>query len=153
MDNDKIAEAFRFFTEVGIIAQLSATLLERHLPERLTNTHFGLLSHLSRRPEGSTPQQMAFAFQVPKTSMTHMIKVLEAEGCVDIGPNPEDARSKLVRITPEGGTVFQNALAGVTGEIAEMEPGLDLDAVRACLEPLATIRAQLETARNKDRPV
>ena len=68
MDNDKIAEAFHFFTEVGIIAQLSAILLERHLPGRLTNTHFGLLSHLSRRPEGSTPQQMA-AWYLKRQSM------------------------------------------------------------------------------------
>jgi len=152
MDEAKVRDAMRFFTEVGIIAQLSATLVEKHLPPRLTNTHFGLLSHLIRRPEGSTPQQMAFAFQVPKTSMTHMIKVLEAEGCIAIVPNPEDARSKLAQITQKGGGVFQKAVMGVAREMAEMEPGFDADTARACLEPLAAIRTQMDVARNKDRP-
>ena len=70
MDDDSTHNVFRFFTEVGIIAQFSARLIEKNLPERITHLHFGLLGDMSRRPDGETPQQLAYAFQVPKTSMT-----------------------------------------------------------------------------------
>lgn len=152
MADQNTDDVFRFFTEVGIIAQLGATLLARHLPPRLSGVHFGLLSHLSRRPEGTTPLQLAFAFQVPKTSMTHMVKVLEAEGLITIAPNPQDARSKLARITPKGIGVVDATVSGVARDLRQMQPGFDVDLARDCLGPLARIRTQLDTARNSDRP-
>ena len=152
MDSDEIAKAFRFFTEVGIIAQLSARLLEKHLPERLTEIHFGLLSHLSRRPAGDTPQQLAFAFQVPKTSMTHMVKVLQSEVAIEVVPNPDDERSKIAKITPKGEALIKAAIEGMSAEVAQMQPAFESDHVAASLTHLEAIRSQLDTARNKERP-
>ena len=77
MDDKATRTVFRFFTEVGIIHQLGRALIEARLPPDLTATHFGLVGHLSRRPEGETPLQLARAFQLPKTTMTHMLKVLQ----------------------------------------------------------------------------
>lgn len=122
MDDDRTHNVFRFFTEVGIIAQFSARLIEKNLPERITHLHFGLLRHMSRRPDGETPQQLAYAFQVPKTSMTHMIRVLETEGYIEIVPNPEDARSKLAKITPKGGELLMQAYAKSSQDAATMDP-------------------------------
>ena len=131
MDDDSTHNVFRFFTEVGIIAQFSARLIEKNLPERITHLHFGLLGHMSRRPDGETPQQLAYAFQVPKTSMTHMIRVLEAEGYIEIVPNPEDARSKLAKITPKGGELLMQAYAK-SAQDAAIGAGR---ARRRCLRP------------------
>ena len=149
MEDDSIHNVFRFFTEVGIIAQFSARLIEKNLPERITHLHFGLLGHMSRRPDGETPQQLAYAFQVPKTSMTHMIRVLEAEGYIEIVPNPEDARSKLAKITPKGGELLMRAYAKSAQDAATMDPPLLVAQIEQCLEPLAQIRAQLDAARDK----
>jgi DNA-binding MarR family transcriptional regulator len=110
---------FRFFTEVGIIDQLMRIKLEGFLPGRMSATQFGLLGHLIRRPDGETPQQLASAFQVPKTSMTHMLMVLEEQGFVDIAPNPEDGRSKIVCAT-ESGARFQGEVTGLLAQ--EMRP-------------------------------
>jgi len=149
MDDDSTHNVFRFFTEVGIIAQFSARLIEKNLPERITHLHFGLLGDMSRRPDGETPQQLAYAFQVPKTSMTHMIRVLEAEGYIEIVPNPEDARSKLAKITSKGGKLLMQAYAKSAQDAATMDPPLLIDQIEQCLEPLAQIRAQLDAARDK----
>ena len=75
--------------------------------------HFGLLNHLAKHPKGATPKRLAFAFQVPKTSMTHMVRVLEGEGLVETVPDPEDARSKVVRTTPQGGKLLAETYAKV----------------------------------------
>ena len=149
MDDGSTHNVFRFFTEVGIIAQFSARLIEKNLPERITHLHFGLLGQMSRRPDGETPQQLAYAFQVPKTSMTHMIRVLEAERYIEIVPNPEDAPSKLAKITPKGGELLMQAYAKSAQDAATMDPPLLIDQMEQCLEPLAQIRAQLDAARDK----
>lgn len=151
MDDPKPPQLFRFFTEVGIIAQFAAALIERHLPERVTHQHFGLLGHLSRRPDGATPQQLAFAFQIPKTSMTHMIRVLEDLGLVQIAPNHRDARSKLVRITDQGLAQLKATLARAAQDIAAMDPPLDQDLVSRSLATLEPIRIQLDAARTPKR--
>lgn len=62
-------QAFAVFTETGIIAQLISTLLESRLPKGMVAAQFGVLNHLTSRPDGQTPLQLARAFQVPKGSV------------------------------------------------------------------------------------
>ena len=81
--------------------------------------------------------------------MTHMIRVLEAEGYIEIVPNPEDARSKLAKITSKGGKLLMQAYAKSAQDVATMDPPLLIDQIEQCLEPLAQIRAQLDAARDK----
>lgn len=148
MDSAALDQLYRFFTEAGIITQLGGALTERHLPKRLTNQHFGFLGHLSRRPEGETPQKLAHAFQTPKTSMTHMIKVMEELGLVETRRNTEDARSKLIVITDAGERLRQEVLAKAVDDLAKMEPQPDMEAVARVLPDLEHLRAQLDAARD-----
>ena len=74
---EKNADFFNFFNEIGIIAQLSRTLLEARLPDGMTAMHFFIVNHLIRVADGRTPLDLARAFQVPKTSMTHSLAGLE----------------------------------------------------------------------------
>ena len=116
MDSADKQQVFRFFIEVGIIANLGAKIIEKHLPHRLTNIHFGMLNHLALRPNGAVPKQMAFAFQIPKTSMTHMLRVLEELELICVEPNPDDARSKLARIKPKGLALIDAAVNAAADE-------------------------------------
>src|SRR4028119_2019907 len=83
---------FRFFNEVGIIEQLARALLEARLPPPYLATHFAVLNHLVRVEDGRTPLQLARAFQVPKTTMTHTLAAPERGGRVALRPNPQAAR-------------------------------------------------------------
>ena len=56
---------FQFFTEAGILAQLSRALFEARLPEGFTLSQFTVLNHLTRVKDGRTPLELARAFQVP----------------------------------------------------------------------------------------
>lgn len=139
---------FQFFTEIGIIHQLSAHLVESHLPHNLTNTHFGILSHLSRRPEGETPLQLAVAFQQPKTTMTHMLKVLQKHNLVHIGPNPTDGRSKTVTATDTAQTLLGRTRAALAPEMARLLSHIDADEIGALVGPLSRIRDVMDRARD-----
>lgn len=148
MDEANLQSVYRFFTEAGIISQFGNTLIERHLPERMTHQHFGLLGHISRRPEGSTPQQLAYAFQIPKTSMTHMIRVLETLGYIEIAANPRDARSKVAQITKAGGQLLVSTLQVAAKDIATMNPPMDHALIKGLLPDLQAAREQLDAARD-----
>ncbi len=139
---------FQFFTEVGIIQQLSSKLLESHLPHNLTATHFGILSHLSRRPEGETPLQLANAFQQPKTTMTHMLKVLEKHRLVTIGPNPNDGRSKTVAATEAAGALLMQARMAMAPDMARFLSQIDPDVLSEITPHLTKIREVMDRARD-----
>ncbi len=79
---------FTLFNEVGIIGQLSGSLFERRLPDGFLVSHFSVLNHLVRLGEGKTPLDLARAFQVPKTTMTHTLAGLEGAGLIRFAPNP-----------------------------------------------------------------
>ncbi|MFK7868585.1 MAG: MarR family winged helix-turn-helix transcriptional regulator [Roseobacter sp.] len=140
---------FELFNEIAIIEQLSRTLLEERLPEGLISPHFTVLNHLTRVGDGRAPIDIARAFQVPKTSMTHTLKVLEARGLIAIRPNPQDGRSKLVWLTDAGHQVRADtikALGPDIARIAERFGHADLDAV---LPVLKKLRIHLDAARDQ----
>ena len=83
---------FELFNEIGIIEQLSRADFEARLPKGVLVSHFGVLNHLIRVGDGRTPLELARAFQVPKTTMTHTLAGLEKRKWVETRPNPEDLR-------------------------------------------------------------
>ena len=148
MDDTATQTVFRFFTEVGIIHQLGRALIEARLPPDLTAPHFGLVGHLSRRPEGETPLQLARAFQLPKTTMTHMLKVLQRHGLVEVVPNAADKRSKLVRATEKAAPFLGETMAALRPEIEAVIAEVGLETVADALPGLEAIREKLDAARD-----
>jgi DNA-binding MarR family transcriptional regulator len=138
----------RFFTEVGIIQQLISTKLESLLPGRMSATQFGILGHLSRRPEGETPLQLSNAFQVPKTSMTHMLSVLQKLELVSIEPHPNDGRSKVARATSEGQRFLQECMGKMGQDLAPTLAELTAQPFADALPHLQRIREALDKERD-----
>lgn len=148
MDEQDRRTIFRFFTEIGIINQLSRAMIEARLPPDLTATHFGLIGHLMRRPDGETPLQLATAFQLPKTTMTHMIKVLQRHGLVQVVPNAADGRSKLVVLTPAAGGFMQQKMQAMAPAMDQVLAQLPKGALENVLPGLEEIRAVLDRQRD-----
>jgi hypothetical protein len=67
------ARLFPLFNEIGIIEQLSRARFEARLPQGVTGPHFSVLNHLMRVADGRTPLELARAFQVPKTTLSHTL--------------------------------------------------------------------------------
>lgn len=139
---------FDVLNEIGIIAQLSRALLESRLGDGLTQQHFGALNHLVRLGDGRTPLEMARAFQVPKTSMSHTLAGLEKRGLIHMAPNPKDGRGKLIYLTDEGRKLRETAITTITPDIIAMIPQFGAEDAHAVLPPLRKLRTLLDTARN-----
>lgn len=141
---------FAFFTEVGIVAQLSRALFEARLPDGFTLSQFTVLNHLIRVKDGRTPLDLARAFQVPKTSMTHSLAVLERHGLIRLAANARDGRSKCVWITEDGRAFRQAAMAGMVPDMAAIAAQFAAERIAGALPILSDLRQLLDRMRDPD---
>lgn len=148
-DQDPTPEAtlFAFFNEVGILAQLSRALFEARLPEGFNLPQFTVLNHLVRVKDGQTPLALARAFQVPKTSMTHSLAVLERAGLIDLRPNARDGRSKCVFITEAGRAFRQTAIDSLGPDMVAIATEYPVDRLAPLLPVLAELRQVMDRMR------
>jgi DNA-binding MarR family transcriptional regulator len=148
MDNDTRHVLFRFFNEIGIIAQLSRSAMEARLPKGLTLPHFSVVNHLVRVRDGQTPLKLAKAFQVPKTTMTNTLSGLLDRNLVEMRPNPEDGRSKTVWLTEKGRSFREEAIRSMDPDLTAIGTNFSTDQIADLLPVLAEIRAFMDAQRD-----
>jgi len=148
MPDDKLDPFFALIYEVGIINQIGTAFLEARLPGGLMVSHFGVVSHLIRVRDGSTPLELARAFQVPKTSMTHTLAGLEKYGFIETRPNPGDKRSKQVWLTAAGRQFRDEALTQLAPIFQTLSERFPSKRVVAMLSELGEFRAVLDNLRD-----
>ena len=140
--------AFDFFTEIGIIAQLSQSRLQQALPGGLMLSHFTVLNHFARRGGEQSPAELARAFQVTKGAMTNTVRRLEGRGLVAVRPDPGDGRAKLVSLTPAGRAARDDAIAAIAPIIAQLAARFATARFNEALPFLRDVRIYLDGARN-----
>ena len=138
---------FQLFNEIGIIAQLSANRFERVLPHGMTLAQFSLLNHCVRLGDGWTPARLAAAFQVTRGTMTSTLQKLEAKGFIRVDPDPDDARSKRVFLTPAGKQARDASLKALAPELAQLPEGFPPELAAEILPALERLRIWLDTHR------
>lgn len=146
-DNENATEVFGYFTEIGIINQLSTAILAKTLPDGVHPSHFSILNHLARLGDGKPPVRIASAMQVTKNTMTHSLKVLQERGYITVSPDPEDGRGKLVYLT-EAGRIFRNQAIVRVSEVFGHLIGPDqLAIMQRTKGDLAELRKHLDNNR------
>ncbi len=138
---------FELFNEIGIIAQLTRTIMESRLPDGLTLPHFSVVNHLVRLGDGVTPRALAAAFQVPRNTMTNTLSGLEKRGLIEIRPNPEDGRSRQVFLTAEGRTFREQAIDALAPDIRRIATRIHPKDIEAVLPNLIRMRQALDQIR------
>ncbi len=149
MMDDKLGPYFALIYEVGIINQIGTAFLEARLPKGLLVSHFGVVSHLIRVGDGATPLELARAFQVAKTTMTHTLSGLEKHGFVQTHPNPDDKRSKQVWLTPAGQQFRDEALVQLAPLFETLSERFTSQRVAEMLPDLAEFRAVIDRLRDE----
>lgn len=141
--NNSLAVAL--FSEILTNDQLIRNRLSRVLPKGMEISHFSVLNHLARIGDERSPAQLAKSFHVTRGAMTNTLNKLEWAGYVHIRPDWDDARRKMVSISPAGRKACEAAIAAITPMITEMVGELGAGKVRATLPVLRELRAKLET--------
>lgn len=143
-DESQNALAVALFSELFTADQMLRNRLSKMLPRGMELSHFSVLNHLARFKQERTPAQLARAFHVTRGAMTNTLNKLEIAGYVHIRPDWDDARSKLVTISPAGVQARDAALAAITPLITDLVHDLGADKVRAALPILRELRLKLE---------
>jgi len=119
-----------------LIGRLDALLK----PHGLTFARYEALVLLTFSSRGSLPLgKMGERLQVHPTSVTSIVRKLEADGLVTRQPHPEDGRAVLAEITDAGRAVVETATAELVG--ADFGLGVLDDAdLRRLSELLAPVR-------------
>jgi DNA-binding MarR family transcriptional regulator len=129
-------------TSLMRVHQLVITELDERLrPLELTFARFEVLVLLAFSRRGSLPLgKIGERLQVHATSVTPLVKRLEASGYLTRNKHPEDGRAVLAEITPLGREITERARAVITD--AQFGLGsLDEEQCRALTAMLAAPRA------------
>lgn len=78
-------------------------------PVGLTNGQFSLLKSLNR-PQPPALAPVARLLAMDRTTLTAALKPLERDGLVSVEVDPDDRRSRLLRLTDRGHAVLNRAL-------------------------------------------
>lgn len=142
--NDKSGLAITLFGEILMVDQLARSRLSKVLPKGMELSHFSVLNHLDRSNAERSPAQLAKTFHLTRGAMTNTLHKLETAGYVHIRPDWDDARRKMVAISPAGRHARDAALASMEPIINDMVSRLGDDRVRAALPILRELRLKLE---------
>jgi DNA-binding MarR family transcriptional regulator len=149
VDEKTLPLYFSLFNEIAIISQLSRAEMDAQLPDGLLSSHFGVLNHLIRVADGTTPLALAKAFQVPKTTMTHTLSGLEKHKLVEMRPNPQDGRSKCVWLSQKGRQFHGQAIAQMVPGLAAIIEQFPAKRIEPLVCELINIRKFMDERRNK----
>lgn len=135
--------AATLFSELFSADQLARSRLTKVLPKGMELSHFSVLNHLAHIKDERTPAQLAKAFSVTRGAITNTLAKLEWAGYIHIRPDWEDARSKLVAISPSGQRARDAALHAISPILAEVVTAVGAEKVRAAIPVLREVRARL----------
>ncbi|MCC5975544.1 MAG: MarR family transcriptional regulator [Rubellimicrobium sp.] len=135
--------AVTLFSEILMVDQLARSTVAKGLPKGMELSHFSVLNHLAHTGQEKTPAQLARVFHLTRGAMTNTLGKLEWAGWVHIRPDWDDARRKLVSISPSGLAARNAAVAAITPLIADVVGKVGQDRVRAALPVLREMRIRL----------
>ena len=143
MDNEN-SLAVSLFGEILALDQLVRARLAKVLPKGMELSHFSVLNQLSHAKIERTPAQIAKSFRVTKGAITNTLNKLELSGYIHVRPDWDDARRKMVSISPAGIVARNNALTAVTPIINELVSEMGEERLKAIVPILRELRQKFE---------
>ena len=136
--------AVSLFGEILVLDQLVRNRLAKVLPKGMELSHFSVLNQLSHTKTERTPAQIAKSFRVTRGAITNTLNKLELSGYIHVRPDWDDARRKMVSISPAGIVARNNALAAVTPIINELISEMGEERLKAIVPILRDLRQKFE---------
>ncbi|SFE14875.1 DNA-binding transcriptional regulator, MarR family [Sulfitobacter brevis] len=144
MSDEKNTLAIQLFSELLAADQSVRNRLTRVLPKGMEISHFSVLNSLAWHGSERSPAQLAETFNVTRGAMTNTLNKLEWAGYIHVRPDWDDARRKMVGISPAGRLAHVNAVSAITPMINQVVEKLGEEQARAALPILREIRRQLD---------
>ena len=135
--------AVTLFSELLTLDHLTRANVAKVMPKGMELSHFMVLNHLAQSGAEKSPGQLAKSFHLTRGAMTNTLNKLEWAGWVHIRPDWDDARRKMVAISPAGQAARDVAISDIGPLIATVVSEVGDENVRKALPVLRELRASL----------
>ncbi|MGV6840351.1 MAG: MarR family winged helix-turn-helix transcriptional regulator [Planktomarina sp.] len=143
MTENREALSVSLFSEILALEHLIRAKIDKALPKGTELSHFSVLNHLAHVDDERQPAQLAQALNLTRGAMSNTLSKLEAAGHVHIRPDWNDARRKLVSISPAGRLALETALAKVAPLLMDLSSELAMNDLRSTIPVLRSLRQRL----------
>ena len=144
----KDPDAYRIFSEIGIIHQLATHEFTQSLPRGMTTAQFGILNHFVRLDHGwRTPAQLAKSFQVSRPTMSNTLARMEKAALIEVIADPDDGRGKRVRLTDKGRAMREDCILRLAEPLARVQSNVSPALIEKALPLLTELRQILDRMR------
>ena len=143
MSDAKQNLAITLFSELLTLDQLARMSIARVLPKGMELSHFSVLNHLAHAGGEKSPGQLARNFHLTRGAMTNTLSKLEWAGWIHVRPDWDDARKKMVSISPAGLSARDAAIAAIAPIISDAVDAVGEEKVRSTLPVLRDLRIKL----------
>lgn len=132
-------------------AVLSPKIEKVFLEHALNQPEFDVLATLRRSgaPYCLAPTALFSTLMVTSGTMTNRMTQLEKKGLIERLPNPDDARSKLVKLSDKGLELIEQVLPYHVENGLNLIVGLDEDSLASLNQSLRDLLTVLETSQNR----
>lgn len=126
-----------------------STQIETEIRQRLrarfgiTLSRFDYLAQLHRHPEGLRMNALSRYLMVTGGNVTGLTDELEKEGLVQREPSPQDRRAFVLKLTPQGRTLFEGMAQEHEAWVIELMGGLKAAERKSLHALLGTLRATI----------
>ncbi len=138
-----ISLAISLFSEILTIDQLVRNRISKALPKGMELSHFTLLNHLAHIGDERTPAQLAKTFHLTRGALSNTLSRMERQGYVHVRPDWDDARRKLVAISPAGRAARDQAVSAIIPLVQEALADMGADKMRVAVPILRDLRIRL----------
>ena len=135
--------ATELFSELFMAEQLARHQIARALPKGMELSQFSVLNHLSGTTDSRTPAQIARTFNLTKGAITNTLRKLEWAGHINVNPDWDDARRKLITISPSGRMARNSALEKIAPIAENLLTKVGSDELRKVIPVLRDLRIKL----------
>lgn len=143
MQSNESNIAVSLFSEILAVDQLARANVARVLPKGMELSHFSVLNHLAHAGVERSPAQLAKTFHLTRGAMTNTLHKLEWAGWIHVRPDWDDARRKMVAISPSGQAARDAALAAIAPVVADVVRKVGEEKAKAVLPVLREMRLKL----------
>ena len=135
---------------VYALFQQTDRLLEEHqVNARMAGGSYAVYSVIAAE-EPVTPTRLAQILGMPPTSLSYQIRQMHERGHLRRVPNPQDGRSVLLKLTPKGRRIVQQAQVGFASAIESFRAELQVEEPELLMH-LEAMSAALENAIGADQ--
>lgn len=126
-------------------AKIIEKRLRRNFEDQFDTTlpRFDVLATLSREPDGMRMGDLSRALLVSNGNVTSIVRQLQEQGYIRSRVSPEDARSAIVSLTPEGEALFAKLAAAHHGWVREALGGFPKDEQRLLFDLLTKLKSSI----------